>query len=135
MPTRGNDDGETREESRFCLVLIANVHASACEIFQNRYPEACDKCEYAIPAPVAFCIGCGCSDRHACVAPVTGACFWIKVDRELGIGVCSECPERVDLFEAWQNHAHHGEPTRRPPIQSLGGRLHGDAGTRGTAKA
>jgi len=73
----------------------------------------------------ATCIGCGCSDRHACVAPVTGACFWIKVDRELGIGVCSECPERVDLFEAWQNHAHHGEPTRR----------RGDAETRGEGQA
>ncbi len=53
----------------------------------------------------AVCIGCGCSDSHACVTALTldntelSACFWIKVDYELGIGVYSECPEKVEEFE------------------------------------
>ncbi len=47
----------------------------------------------------ATCIGCGCSDGHACIHSVTGPCWWIKVDREHGIGVCSECEEKVELFE------------------------------------
>ena len=119
-----------RGDKFFCKIIKADVHQYVCEPFQRAFPKICADCDNARPdamphvpcaAPEAFCIGCGCSDRHACVAPVTGACFWIKVDRELGIGVCSECPERVDLFEAWQNHAHNGEPTRR----------YGDKGTRG----
>lgn len=61
----------------------------------------------------SFCVGCGCSDGHACVHPVTGPCWWIKVDYDLGIGVCSECPERIDLFEAWQNHGHKIADIRR----------------------
>jgi hypothetical protein len=60
------------------------------------------------PSPIeAVCIGCGCSDSHACVTAFTldfqasglQACFWVKVDYELGIGVCSECVEKVGEFE------------------------------------
>ncbi len=55
----------------------------------------------------AVCIGCGCSDSHACVtgftldAPASGlqSCFWIKVDYERGVGVCSECADKVGEFE------------------------------------
>jgi hypothetical protein len=47
----------------------------------------------------ATCIGCGCSDGHACVHSVTGPCWWIKVDRELGIGICSECEHKIEEYE------------------------------------
>ena len=40
---------------------------------------------------VAFCIHCGCDDYHACA----GGCSWIRLDREAGLGVCSECQHRV----------------------------------------
>ena len=59
------------------------------------------------PAPVvllpavaiATCIGCGCTDDRACDHPVTGPCWWVKVYYILGIGVCSECVEKVEEFE------------------------------------
>ena len=47
----------------------------------------------------AKCIGCGCTDSRACTHPVIGPCFWVKVDYELGIGVCSECVEKIEEFE------------------------------------
>jgi hypothetical protein len=46
----------------------------------------------------AVCIGCGCSDSHACVT-VLGPCWWIKADYGLGIGVCSECDHKVEEYE------------------------------------
>lgn len=38
----------------------------------------------------SFCIGCGCSDY----APCTGGCSWIAVDREAGVGICSNCAHK-----------------------------------------
>lgn len=43
---------------------------------------------------VAACIGCGCDDNHAC----GDGCYWLRVDRAEGSGVCSECEAHV---EAW----------------------------------
>lgn len=69
----------------------------------------------------ATCIGCGCTDSRPCVTftyvhPVIGPCFWVKVDYELGIGVCSECPERIEEFEEKVNQAklvsHEATETR-----------------------
>lgn len=67
-------------------------------VFRHHQPEA---------EPIATCIGCGCTDDHACVTAPTldalatelQACFWVKVDRGLKIGVCSECVEKVEEFE------------------------------------
>lgn len=61
----------------------------------------------------ATCIGCGCSDSHACVTvrtiddPVSilQGCFWVKVDYELRIGVCSECVENIEEYEERINAA------------------------------
>ncbi|MCL4525557.1 MAG: hypothetical protein M1492_03485 [Gammaproteobacteria bacterium] len=39
----------------------------------------------------AFCIECGCDDYHACAV----GCSWVRLDREAGLGVCSECLHRV----------------------------------------
>ncbi len=47
---------------------------------------------------VATCIGCGCTDDHACDT-VLGPCFWIKVDYKAGIGVCSECGHKLEEYE------------------------------------
>jgi hypothetical protein len=44
---------------------------------------------------VAKCIGCGCDDLHACRP---GGCCWLRVDRELKVGVCSNCE---DFLVAW----------------------------------
>lgn len=48
---------------------------------------------------IAICIGCGCTDMHACWDDAKEApCHWDRVDREAGLGVCSCCR---DLVEDW----------------------------------
>lgn len=50
---------------------------------------------------VSTCIGCGCDDLHACYdEPRDAACFWERVDRHAGHGVCSACPEYIDAWDA-----------------------------------
>ncbi len=44
----------------------------------------------------SVCIGCGCSDMRAC----DEGCYWLAVDREEGIGVCSSCPESMKDWES-----------------------------------
>lgn len=39
----------------------------------------------------ATCVGCGCTDSHACVDENRNVCYWLKVNRETGLGVCSSC--------------------------------------------
>jgi hypothetical protein len=44
----------------------------------------------------AFCLICGCDDKHACIDSLTDKpCTWILLDREKGYGVCSECLHSV----------------------------------------
>lgn len=50
---------------------------------------------------VSTCLGCGCDDLHAC----PGGCSWLRVDRESGLGVCSECGH---LVAAWDDGARKG---------------------------
>ncbi len=45
------------------------------------------------------CVGCDCTDRHACIGE-DGPCYWLHVAPEYGIGVCSECPDQVEAYEA-----------------------------------
>ncbi|CAI1913281.1 Uncharacterised protein [Serratia entomophila] len=41
---------------------------------------------------VAICRGCGCDDNHACINIQTKRpCHWLTVNRNTGVGVCSEC--------------------------------------------
>ena len=47
------------------------------------------------PEPEIHCIGCGCTEFAACqddsqLSP-NGACFWVCVIEERGIGLCSRC--------------------------------------------
>lgn len=45
---------------------------------------------------LAVCIGCGCDQLHAC----DGGCSWLRIDRDKSVGVCSECPHQVEVFDA-----------------------------------
>lgn len=47
------------------------------------------------------CFGCGCSDTNACLGD-DEPCHWLVLDRVLGMGVCSSCPESVVHFELHQ---------------------------------
>ncbi len=48
---------------------------------------------------LASCIGCGCTDRHACVGD-EGPCSWIVVDYDVGRGVCSCCQSHLARWNA-----------------------------------
>ena len=50
----------------------------------------------------AKCIGCGCTDLHAC----PGGCQWIDVSRRLGIGVCTQCVRFVAAYYRKIKEAH-----------------------------
>lgn len=51
-------------------------------------------------AELATCIGCGCNDNHACWdAEANQPCSWLRVNREIGLGVCSACPEHTDRWD------------------------------------
>jgi hypothetical protein len=47
------------------------------------------------------CFGCGCTDTKACVTN-DAPCHWLVLERTLGLGVCSSCPEHVEPFEQHQ---------------------------------
>lgn len=58
----------------------------------------------------ATCIGCRCDDLHACESDSAGKpCHWLTVDRESGLGVCSECSEYLSRW-------HAGDRTRTERI-------------------
>lgn len=44
----------------------------------------------------SFCIGCACSDERACI----GGCAWLREDPIAQVGVCSNCPEHVERWDA-----------------------------------
>jgi hypothetical protein len=50
--------------------------------------------------PPATCIGCGCDDLHACPSELFGSCYWLRVDRELCVGVCSGCPFHLQRWDS-----------------------------------
>lgn len=45
---------------------------------------------------IAICIGCGCSSDAAC----EGGCYWTRLDRAAGLGVCSNCEDHEARFDA-----------------------------------
>lgn len=48
---------------------------------------------------VAVCIACGCDDLHACDDGSGGACYWVRLDADMGIGVCSQCRRHVPNWD------------------------------------
>jgi hypothetical protein len=47
-------------------------------------------------SPQIVCVGCGCTDDDAC----PDGCSWLRADQDAGEGVCSNCPEHVEAFDA-----------------------------------
>jgi hypothetical protein len=43
------------------------------------------------PIPELACIGCGCTENHACEDGFGGGCYWISQNARTGRGLCSEC--------------------------------------------
>lgn len=43
------------------------------------------------------CIGCGCDDANACETDIGGdkPCAWLRANPDLGMGICSACPELI----------------------------------------
>lgn len=48
---------------------------------------------------MSVCLSCGCEDRKACVDSNGNPCSWVRVDRSLGLGACSMCPESVSRWD------------------------------------
>jgi len=46
------------------------------------------------------CIGCGCTDDNAC----PGGCYWIKKSEKYGLGLCSLCKNKKELFTGRLNY-------------------------------
>ena len=43
---------------------------------------------------ICTCVACECTDANAC----TPACRWVKLNRQDGIGLCSKCHEKTELW-------------------------------------
>lgn len=49
---------------------------------------------------IATCIGCGCTDAHACLDHATEQpCSWLKVDYSISRGVCSCCSSHLERWD------------------------------------
>lgn len=46
---------------------------------------------------ITTCIGCGCTEMTPCDVEY-GACSWIEAYHDIGVGVCSECPDMLGLL-------------------------------------
>jgi len=96
---------ETDEDVIARGFMIGRLHAltvaDGCPLYDN-IDRAAEPDEVIIEQMIATCIYCGCDDLHACMEEESGdACYWIEVDREKGVGVCSCCEHRhkqLDLF-------------------------------------
>jgi hypothetical protein len=57
---------------------------------------------------IATCIGCGCTDRHACHDEATGGpCSWLVVDYKAGFGVCSCCLSQIPRWNTGDRTVVH----------------------------
>jgi hypothetical protein len=52
------------------------------------------------------CIACGCTDSYGC----DGGCSWLTVDRELQIGICSNCNSKANAarYDRKRRHIRNG---------------------------
>ncbi len=70
------------------LAAADTMYELACELFPqwtSNFDALCQEKE-------TRCVGCGCTDGHACVDEYRTPCHWLKVNRKTGLGVCSSCP-------------------------------------------
>jgi hypothetical protein len=49
---------------------------------------------------ICQCIGCGCDDNHACQDLLGDPCGWLVKSRSGRLGVCTQCPATMRLWEA-----------------------------------
>jgi hypothetical protein len=67
---------------------------------------------------IAICIGCGCDDDHACFdRELCRGCWWLRLDRAEGKGVCSECENHVEAWDRGDRTSHAVSPAEfeHPP--------------------
>ena len=43
---------------------------------------------------ICTCVACGCTDANTC----TPSCHWIQLQRKIGIGLCSQCQGKYNLW-------------------------------------
>lgn len=49
---------------------------------------------------IATCIGCGCTDYHACYDARNGcSCHWLAIDYTIGKGICSCCDDHLERWK------------------------------------
>lgn len=92
---------EWAEEISYCGDVESTCYQNSITNEEIKY--ATDEVPFDLERPdqvrVATCIGCGCLDDKACVDASNTPCHWLKVDREYGDGVCSECPDHLIEWE------------------------------------
>lgn len=49
------------------------------------------------------CVGCGCDAFHRCEPD---GCYWLRVDTEAKLGVCSSCSEHVESWDQGERIPH-----------------------------
>jgi hypothetical protein len=83
----------------------------------------------------AKCIGCGCTDDHACVENGQ-PCHWLRVNRVEGIGVCSSCPDALNQFasDSQEQATGHDDYRNSPEWKDFSSRI-GNALCGGRSKA
>lgn len=59
----------------------------------------------------ATCVGCGCTDSHAC----PHGCSWLAVNRSDGTGVCSNC---LCALDDWREQQARDAGKKNPPIDA-----------------
>jgi hypothetical protein len=69
---------------------------TAAEIAQRETSAAAGIAQAILQEQNAACIACGCTDRHACA----GGCYWLRLDRGRGVGVCSACQPYTAAWDA-----------------------------------
>jgi hypothetical protein len=97
------------------LVAVVAERTAARNKLMNSTTESVQARQDGAPeaGAVAHCIGCGCHDFAACSNEQTGVpCHWLRVDRKVGLGVCSECGAHLARWEA-------GERERPVALNSL----------------
>jgi hypothetical protein len=72
----------------------------------------------------AVCIGCGCGDAQPCTrkgpnGTLQRTCEWLRIDRDVGLGVCSQCRGLVSVWDAGQRTGRRARDYR-PPNQLSG---------------
>lgn len=55
---------------------------------------------------ICECIECNCSDISACQS----GCYWVSVDRNLGVGICSNCVDDLVAQGITVKNAVNNEP-------------------------